>query len=204
MATTTSSFRTLVSGSGTISSTNAKTAGTTDRGPCVITFSQAQAFKMGTLIQTKGSWSYNASVAICGGIAGTSGTKWYGYGYNPGFAVGFGFYVSDMSRARTRGVVAGSPNPIYLPADAPVYLYHSPVDSNGNPDCYYYYDTLAPENRVHPYTHDQYVSTLRTTRAGIPEALVPGLATRVRWHESQLQLLTAPAPSDVLPDAPIL
>ena len=65
------------------------------------------------------------------------------------------------------------------------YAYQAPIDDAGNPDCYVYVDTLAPENGVHPYTFDQMISSFKTAQSA--GQVIPDLATRVRRLEGVMR-----------------
>jgi len=83
--------------------------------------------------------------------------------------------MSDTGTGRARGSSGWLiPNTIH-------YAYQSMVDDAGNPDCYIYYDTLAPENGVHPYTFDKVMGSFKTGKD--VGQIIPDLNMRVRRLE---------------------
>ena len=154
------SGRNLVSGSGnvtTVSSSN------------VLTFANAQDFKAGATVKvgsqllTIDSGAEKIWNAVQPASSSTTTT----------------FTRSDTTTARTKGSGEIVPN-------AQHYLYRSPVDASGAADWYFYFDTLAPENGVHPYTKDQYAGASWVGAKAQP-ILVPNLGIRVRVLEGILR-----------------
>jgi hypothetical protein len=163
MATATSA-RNLMSGSGTVSGT---------AGERRLTFSGHQGFKEGATIVV-GSQQFTIDVGsdmswqILQAIGTTITTQ--------------SFSTSDTSTNRGRGSTG-----VIVPG-AMHFLYRAPLDSGGAPDWYFYFDTLFPENGVHPYTKDQYTGTSWLGSLTSPaQALVPNLGLRIRVLEGTLR-----------------
>lgn len=155
------SARNLVAGSGTVSVT---------QGSRVLTFSQNQSFKEGTVIAGVGT---NPPLTIDSG----SGTVWVALQAATASASGVAFSTSDTSSSRARGSGPIAPRAMH-------YLYRAPIDSSGNLDPYLYFDPLFPENGHHPYTRDPWtgLSWFSGADTSTP-AFVPDIATRVRVLE---------------------
>ena len=157
--------RNLMTGSGTVSTT---------AGSRILTFSASQTLKSGATIYISDGTGVE-KVTIDSG----SGTTWTAV--QPAAATGASraFSTSDTSSSRTRGSSG------YLIPNAVHYAYQAPIDDAGNPDSYVYFDTLAPENGVHPYTFDQMVSSFKTAQSA--GQVIPDLATRVRRLEGVMR-----------------
>ena len=184
------SMRPLVNGSGTVSVTFTPA---TMPAPCVVTFSQSQSFKEGTMIYATGGGNWPVFVIRTG-----ADKVWETYG-PAGCVAGSAFKRSDTSTSRARGGVNA-----YIPGSVPVFSYLSMRDHNGNPDFYLYQDTLFPENGVHPYTRDQWTGQAWWT-TDVASGSVGGasylldVSTRLRFHEGRLNVLDSnPALSDSL------
>lgn len=153
------SARNLVDGSGTVSITS---------GAKVLTFSENQSFKEGTTINIPGVQAFTIDVG--------SGTTWTVMQNANSTASGQSFQRSGANTSRSRGGAGGGIAGIIVP-NAIHYVYRAALDESGNPDWYFYFDTLFPENGVHPYTRDQYTGNklaIRSRRghhgAGSPHA----------------------------------
>jgi hypothetical protein len=161
----TKTARNLISGSGTVNTTT---------GSRVLTFSQAQTLKQGATIYISDGTSTEKLTIDQG-----SGTSWttvqpVGTGGNTR-----SFQMSDSGTGRGRGSSG------FLIPNAIHYAYQSMVDDAGNPDCYVYFDTLAPENGVHPYNFDKLMGSFKTGKD--VAQIVPDLNTRVRRLEGALR-----------------
>lgn len=166
------SARNLVNGSGTVSITSGSKA---------LTFSQNQSFKEGTTINISGVQAFTIDVG--------SGTTWTAMQAAGSTASGQSFQTSDATTSRSRGGAGGGTAGVIVP-NAIHYVYRSATDESGNPDWYFYFDTLFPENGVHPYTHDQYTgNSWRSAPGGA--IMVPDLLTRVRRLEGIVRAATA-------------
>src|SRR5437762_1543504 len=106
-------------------------SGTVTIGSHLATFSQAQDFKKGAIIQG----NTNSFVFT---IVSGSEKKWQVL--QTGGLASQGFKISDTTSTRARGSAASSP--AGLPAGASLFLYISHLDSSGNPDMYLYFDSL--------------------------------------------------------------
>ena len=163
MATKTS--RNLISGSGTATTTAASR---------VLTFSSAQTLKQGATIYISDGTGVEKLTIDQG-----SGTAWTTVQPAAAGASGRSFSMSDTGTGKGRGTSG------WLVPNAVHYAYQSMVDDAGNPDCYVYYDTLAPENGVHPYTFDKMLGSFKTGKD--VAQIVPDLNTRVRRLEGVLR-----------------
>ncbi len=166
---TASSARNLVTGSGTVATTN---------GSRLLVFSQAQSFKAGetVLIPTVPAKYFT--------IDAGSGTNWVTHQVAVGTGSGMTFKRTDPSTSRARG--AGEIIP-----DAVHYTYRAQLDAAGAADWYLYFDTVAPEKGRHPYTKDVYTGGAAVSSAS-KQAMVPDLVTRIRVLEGTLRVNTAP------------
>lgn len=70
-------------------------------------------------------------------------------------------------------------------------MYRAPLDSSGNPDWYFYFDTIFPENGLHPYTLDQFTGNAWV--AAVTNVMVPDMFTRIRRLEGCVRGSTADA-----------
>ncbi len=166
------SARNLVNGAGTVSITSGSRA---------LTFSQNQSFKEGTTINISGIQAFTLDVG--------SGTMWTAMQGAASTASTQSFQTSDPSTSRSRGGAGGGISGIIVP-NAIHYVYRAALDDSGNPDWYFYFDTLFPENGVQPYTHDQYTgNNWRSAPGGA--IMVPDLLTRVRRLEGIGRAATA-------------
>jgi hypothetical protein len=140
-------------------------------GSKVLTFSNSHSCKEGTTIACANGQLFTIDVGAA--------TGWTAMQEATVTASGVSFSMSDYSSSRARGSGVIVPN-------ARHHLYYADRDSGGNPDWYFYVDTLFPENGIHPYTKDWYAGppwvSSRTT-----QALVPDIATRVRALEGALR-----------------
>jgi hypothetical protein len=167
-----SSMRNLVSGSGTFVATQSSR---------VLTFSQSQSFKEGaTIYGTGGAGALKFTIDV------GAGTVWTALQTHTSATTGSQtFLTSDPSTSRARGS-----NGLIVPR-APHFVYVSSIDSSGNPDWYFYVDTLFPENGMHPYTFDIYAPPPWAAGPGDPltatPILIPDLPTRVRILEGILR-----------------
>jgi len=159
MATKTS--RNLISGSGTVTTTTASR---------VLTFSAAQTFKPGATIYISDGTSTEKLTIDQG-----SGTSWTSVQPAAAGAASRTFTTSDTGTGKQRGSSG------WLVPNAIHYAYQSMVDDAGNPDCYIYYDTLAPENGVHPYTFDKVMGSFKTGKD--VAQIIPDINMRVRRLE---------------------
>jgi len=157
--------RNLISGSGTV---------TTTAGSRVLTFSSAQTFKPGATIYISDGTGTEKLTIDQG-----SGTSWTAIQPAAGGASARSFSMSDTGTGKQRGSSG------WLVPNAVHYAYQSMVDDAGNPDCYIYYDTLAPENGVHPYTFDKVMGSFKTGKD--VGQIIPDLNTRVRRLEGVLR-----------------
>lgn len=163
------SMRTLVAGSGTVGAT---------AGERRLTFSQAQSFKEGATVAVGGAYCFTIDVG--------SGTQWTTLQKVTVTVSGQPFVTSDPGTGRTRGGASAGP----IVPRAMHFVYRAPLDASGNPDWYFYGDTLFPENGVHPYTKDQYTGIswfANPVDPNVAGALVPDLATRVRLLEGAVR-----------------
>jgi len=159
MATKTS--RNLVSGSGTVTTTASSRA---------LTFSASQNLKAGAAIYISDGTGTEKLTIDQG-----SGVNWTTVQPAAGGAAGRSFSTTDQTTAKGRGTSG------WLIPNAIHYAYMAMVDDAGNPDCYVYYDTVAPENGVHPYTFDKLMGSFKTGKD--VAQIVPDLNTRVRRLE---------------------
>jgi len=161
----TKTARNLISGSGTV---------TTTAGSRVLTFSAAQTLKMGATIYISDGTGTEKLTIDQG-----SGTSWTTVQPAAGGAAGRSFSMSDTGTGRARGSSG------WLVPNAAHYAYQCMVDDAGNPDCYIYYDTVAPENGVHPYTFDRMMGSFKTGKD--VAQVIPDLNTRIRRLEGVLR-----------------
>jgi len=161
----TKTARNLIAGSGTV---------TTTAGSRVLTFSSAQTLKPGATIYVSDGTGTEKLTIDQG-----SGTAWTTVQPAAAGAAGRSFSMSDTGTGRARGSSGWLiPNTIH-------YAYQSMVDDAGNPDCYIYYDTLAPENGVHPYNFDKVMGSFKTGKD--VAQIIPDMNTRVRRLEGVLR-----------------
>jgi hypothetical protein len=165
------SARNLASGSGTVSAAiNTK----------LLTFSATQYFKEGATIKvTISSIDYVFTIDV-------GADKTWEVLQNIPVAIpgGTSFTATDTGTTRARGssgvVVPGAMH----------FVYRAVNDDTGSPDWYFYFDTIFPENGVHPYTRDQYTgqSWLGSYRPGnVGPAAIPNLGIRIRIIEGILR-----------------
>jgi hypothetical protein len=64
---------------------------------------------------------------------------------SPGSTLDEGVQVHPTSSTRARGT-----DGVFVP-NAAHFMYRSPVDQAGQPDWYFYFDTVFPEKGLHPY-----------------------------------------------------
>ncbi|PYN86745.1 MAG: hypothetical protein DMD87_17205 [Candidatus Rokuibacteriota bacterium] len=161
----TKTARNLIAGSGTV---------TTTAGSRVLTFSSAQTFKPGaTIYISDGSGTEKLT------IDQGSGTSWTTVQPAAAGAAGRSFSMSDNGTGRSRGSSG------WLIPNAVHFSYQSMVDDAGNPDCYIYVDTLAPENGVHPYNFDKLMGSFKTGKD--VAQIIPDINMRVRRLEGVLR-----------------
>jgi hypothetical protein len=161
----TKTARNLISGSGTVTTTAASR---------ILTFSAAQTFKPGATIYISDGTGTEKLTIDSG-----SGTSWTTVQPASAGAAGRSFSMSDTGTGRARGTSG------WLIPNAVHYSYQSMVDDAGNPDCYIYIDTLAPENGVHPYNFDRVMGSFKTGKD--VAQIIPDLNTRVRRLEGVLR-----------------
>ena len=94
-------------------------------------------------------------------------------------AAGRSFSMSDNGTGRSRGSSG------WLIPNAVHFSYQSMVDDAGNPDCYIYVETLAPENGVHPYNFDKLMGSFKTGKD--VAQIIPDINMRVRRLEGVLR-----------------
>src|SRR4051812_35665107 len=104
------SMRNLVLGSGTFSAAA--------NGTHVLTFSQAQEFKVGTMIGVSGAPNYACTIKYGSATRWITSALW-------GFGTGGAFYKSDPGASRARGGTTTT----WLPNDSPVFSYMSRLDN---------------------------------------------------------------------------
>ena len=174
-----SSARNLMTGSGTVITTSGKK---------VLTFSSSQSFKEGTAIIVDPSGTPQYFTIDTG--AGTSS----GAMQNSSSTVsGKTFKCSDTGSGRGRGT-----DGVIIP-NAAHFMYRATLDNASVADWYFYFDTLFPENGVHPYTKDQYTSAMIPSSATV-QAIVPDPMTRLRLLEG---VVRGSAGSGTSPDSRI-
>lgn len=156
------SARNLVAGSGTVSMTS---------GSKVLTFSQLQSLKEGATISCANGQLFTIDVG--------SGTSWTVMQEATVTASGQSFDTTDPSTSRARGSGVIVPNAVHN-------LYYADRDAAGNPDWFFYVDTIFPENGVHPYTKDWYAGPPWVSSRTV-QALIPDFPTRVRVLEGALR-----------------
>jgi len=155
-------LRSLVSGSGTVSTT---------AGSKALTFSSAQSFKEGATVVVDPSGTPQLFTIDVG-----SGTSWTAMQSAASTVSGKSFDTSDPSTSRARGAGKIIPGARHT-------LYFSHLDDAASADAYYYVDTLSPENGAHPYTLDPAAGTFTASKAGDIPMLIPSLSARVRVLE---------------------
>lgn len=153
-------------GTGTVSCT---------AGSKLLVFSSNQAFKEGTTIVLDHAGTPQYFTIDVG-----AGLNWTAMQNAVTTQSGKAFKCTQTSNSRSRGT-----DGVVVPGAAH-FLYRSPVDASGNPDWYFYLDTVFPEKGLHPYTKDQYVGNAGSAADG-QQAIVPDLATRVRIIEGILR-----------------
>lgn len=174
------SIRPLVTGTGTV---------TVVAGSKYLVFTAYQAFKEGASVMVDPTGTAQPFTIDTG-----SGTVWQVM-QTPAFSTaGVSFLRSNEScilpAARARGGANSSIHP-----NAAHFAYRSPLDDAGDPDFYTYFDTLFPENGMHPYTNDPYVGTAgmsSLTTGRDTAALIPDLSTRMRRIEGALRAHATP------------
>ncbi|HKZ08350.1 MAG TPA: hypothetical protein VJU81_22985 [Methylomirabilota bacterium] len=179
-----SSARQLVLGSGNVSNVDVGSpAGD------IVTFSQAQNFREGATVYYL-SGAYTTRWTVRGG-RGTVWQMYQNYYYNYGTAQ---FYTSDPGISRARGGTGNTMGRI-IPG-AKHFVYMAPVDQAGNPDWYWYLDTLFPEKGVHPYTRDRWTGLARIAQPQGPYpnvqtdgVLIGDAATRLKDLDTLLPIL---------------
>jgi hypothetical protein len=90
------------------------------------------------------------------------------------------FTMTDTTTTRARGATGQ-----IIPGGMH-FLYRAPLDSSGNSDWYFYFDTVFPETGVHPYPKDQYTGTSWIGAKSV-QGLVPNLGIRIRVLEGALR-----------------
>jgi len=166
------SARNLMVGTGTVSTT----AGSKE-----LNFSSAQAFKEGTTIIVDHAGGAPQYFTLDTG----AGTKWMAMQAAPAALATKAFKCTQTSINRGRGT-----DGVFVP-NAAHFMYRSPVDQNGSPDWYFYFDTVFPEKGMHPYTKDQYTGSAASASDSQP-VLIPDLLTRVRFLEGVLRASATP------------
>lgn len=161
------SARNLMVGTGTVSTT----AGSKE-----LNFSSAQAFKEGTTIIVDHAGGAPQYFTLDTG----AGTKWMAMQAAPAALATKAFKCTQITNSRARGT-----DGVFVP-NAAHFMYRSPVDGGGNPDWYFYFDTVFPEKGLHPYTRDQYTGS-SVSSSDTEQSLIPDLATRVRIIEGILR-----------------
>ena len=158
------SARNLANGTGTVTGV---------AGERKLTFSLNQSFKEGATILV-GTQGFTIDVG--------SGTAWV---IIQSIGTSFttqSFTTTDTGTGRGRGTSG-----VIVPG-AMHFLYRAPLDNSGTSDWYFYFDTVFPENGVHPYTKDQYTGTSWVGSTTSPQAaLVPNLGLRIRILEGILR-----------------
>lgn len=176
-----SSARNLASGSGNVTITN---------GSNVLVFASAQSFKAGaTVIVDPAGTPYLFTIEQG---QGTSWTAKQTATATPGAKT---FKTTDPSTGRGRGTDGA-----IVPA-AKHYLYRSVQDNSSVADWYMYYDTVAPEKGLHPFTNDAWTGASMTAPASL-QLPIPDLGTRVRALEGILRQVPGGTDGDLSnPDA---
>jgi len=161
-----SSARSLASGSGTVSTTS---------GSKVLTFSANQSFKEGAavVVDPAGSPQYFT-------IDSGSGTTWTAMQDATATVSGKSFKTSKTGSANADRARGGADS--WIIPNAAHFMYRSTVDDAGNQDLYLYFDTLFPENGVHPYLKDQYTGMTWASAKAVA-AMIPDALTRLRILE---------------------
>ena len=154
---------------------------TTTSGSKELNFSAAQAFKEGTTIVV----DYAGGAPQYFTIDVGAGTKWMAMQAAPAALSGKAFKCTQISSSRARGS-----DGVFVP-NAAHFMYRSPVDASGNPDWYFFFDTVFPEKGLHPYTKDQYTSN-SVSSSDNQQALIPDVLTRVRVLEGILRASGTP------------
>src|SRR5207249_11337257 len=108
-------------------------------------------------------------------LAQGSGTSWTTVQPAAAGAARRSFSMSDNGTGRSRGSSG------WLIPNAVHFSYQSMVDDAGNPDCYIYVETLAPENGVHPYNFDKLMGSFKTGKD--VAQIIPDINMRVRRLE---------------------
>jgi hypothetical protein len=134
------SLRALVAGSGSLTMVNVGIGK-----PAKALFGTAQEFRRGETVFLNIGGGVNRYTIDHG-----TGVDWYMN--EPQFTLGgaSSWRRTDPSTSRARGTDA---NAQWVPR-ARHFVYWSPVDASGNPDCYIYVDTVCPFRGRHPYTRD--------------------------------------------------
>jgi len=172
-ATTATSARNIVAGSGTVGAT---------AGSRILTFSASQNFKEGAtvVLDPSGTPQYFS-------IDVGADKSWQALQAATATVSGKSFNTTDQTPSRNRGGVPTGISGTIIPG-AMHFLYRAALDASSNPDWFFYFDTVFPENGVHPYTRDQYTGTswVGSTTSPAP-ALVPNLGLRIRVLEGILR-----------------
>jgi microcystin-dependent protein len=140
-------------------------------GSKVLTFSQSQSFKEGSTISCGNGQLFTVDVG--------SGTSWTVMQAATLTASGQSFNTTDPSTSRARGSGVLVPTAVHN-------LYYADRDASGNPDWFFYVDTIFPENGVHPYTKDWYAGPPWVSSKTV-QALIPDFGTRVRVLEGAVR-----------------
>jgi hypothetical protein len=165
-----SSVRALETGSGTVSTTS---------GSKSIVFVNDQGFKEGASVVVDPDASPQYFTIDSG-----SGKNWTAMQNATATVSGKAFKRSKDGSANADRARGGSYS--YIIPNAAHFVYRSVLDSSGNPDLYLYFDTLFPENGVHPYLKDQYAGiTMPSSKTA--QALIPDALTRLRIIEGVLR-----------------
>jgi hypothetical protein len=166
------SARDLMSGSGTVSGS---------AGSRLLSFLNTQYFKEGATVKiTVGGQDYTFTIDV-GADKSWETLQAMPTGVNPS---NVSFYTTQTSTSRARGSSG-----VIVPG-AMHFVYRAVNDDSGNPDWFFYFDTIFPENGVHPYTRDQYTGQSwlgSITPGNVGPALIPNLGIRIRILEGALR-----------------
>lgn len=166
-----SSARNLMSGTGTVSTTS---------GSKLLTFSATQSLKEGATVVVDPSGTPQRFTIDTG-----ADKTWTAIQDATGTVSGKSFKTSNTSTTMPGSRSRGGTDSYIIP-NAAHFLYSSNLDEAGSPDFFTYFDTVFPENGVHPYTKDPYAGVTMASAATQP-AVIPDLSTRVRRLEGALR-----------------